>query len=225
MPTGQGEVYPMLEQLLQQYCTPAQWQQVVQFSNLVKTANQTINLVSRRDIDNLVEHHVAPSFAYRILNRLAPRTTVLDIGSGGGFPGIINAILFPDTYFILVDSTKKKVTFLQQSITTLKLSNVEAIWSRVEDLAKLPQYRHYFDYTTSRAVAPLNTLVEWSAPLLKPGGAVEAMKGGDIQSELDATLVVNRHACTLQTYHLPEQLFLNEKLRSLVIVSLLFNNS
>lgn len=179
------------------YCTPSQWNSIEQFCNLLTEANKAVNLVSRRDIDKLMKHHVEPCFIYKILGSLKSGDTVLDIGSGGGFPGIINAILFPDTHFVLVDSTKKKVTFLQQAITSLQLQNVQAVWSRVEDLAKLSEYQHTFDHTTSRAVASLEDIIKWSIPLLKPSGTIEAMKGGNYCS-----ITVKSPVCIQSNNHL-----------------------
>ncbi|MFA5995322.1 MAG: 16S rRNA (guanine(527)-N(7))-methyltransferase RsmG [Patescibacteria group bacterium] len=203
-----------LKDLLQKNCTIAQWQQILEFVELLKTANQTVNLVSRKDIDNIIEHHVAPSFAYKILNRINEPDHILDIGSGGGFPGIINAILYPTSKFILVDSTKKKVTFLQDTIKKLALQNIEAVWSRVEDLSKSPDYQHQFDHVTVRAVAPLKDLVKWSQPLLKPNGTLEALKGGDITTELAQVKL------KYEQYYLPAEYKTYERLKGLVLVSI-----
>src|SRR3989338_5090382 len=113
---------------------PTQTKQLQHFSQLVQQLNQTVNLVSRKDITQVYEHHIVPSLLYYQLGRIHAHEHILDIGSGGGFPGIVNAIMFPTTTFVLVDSTKKKIAALQQMITELKLTNVTAVWSRVEDL-------------------------------------------------------------------------------------------
>lgn len=172
---------------IQSQCSPAQWQLIERFVELLLAHNKKVNLISRQeDAAAVYERHVAPSFLFVTLERLRVGERILDIGSGGGFPGIINAILLPDSEFVLVDSTRKKVEFLQHVITELDLRNAQAIWSRVEDLAKSPQWSQAFDHTTSRAVAPLKKLVAWSKPLLKSGGTVEALKGGNIAAELKA---------------------------------------
>jgi 16S rRNA (guanine527-N7)-methyltransferase len=203
-----------LQNLLQHNCSASQWQQILKFVELLKTANETVNLVSRKDIDHIIEHHVAPSFAYKILNRINKQETILDIGSGGGFPGIINAILYPTSSFILVDSTKKKVLFLQAVIKQLQLKNIQAIWSRVEDLKNLPDYQNQFNHVTARAVAPLKELVKWSKPLLKTQGTLEALKGGNITKELAQIKL------SYQQYYLPEEYKIYERLKELVLVSI-----
>lgn len=163
---------------LKTYCTAEQWQLLLQYLELVKQWNVKVNLVSRKDIDHVMDHHLMPCLAYKQLGRLHDHESILDIGSGGGFPGIVNAILFPTSTFVLVDSTRKKITALTNMIQQLQLTNVTAVWSRVEDMIG------QFDHTTSRAVAPLANLWRWSKPLLKPNGSMEAMKGGDLTEEL-----------------------------------------
>lgn len=199
--------------LFQGYCTPEQWQQLKAFVEFLVEANAGVNVVSRRDIGQLMPHHVAPCFIYRALNRFAAGERVIDIGAGGGFPGIVNAILFPDVQFTLVDSTNKKIAVLREAIAELGLKNAEAVWGRVEKLAEVGEYAHQFDHTTSRAVAPLAQLVEWSRPLLKPSGTVEAMKGGDVTEELS---MISEKSEVLT---LPEALQLNEKLVTVKLIT------
>lgn len=211
-----------LSKLLQKNCAAEQWQQVFKFIKLLKIANKTVNLVSRKDINYIIEHHVVPSFAFKILNRIHNIETILDIGCGGGFPGIINAILYPTSKFVLVDSTKKKITFLQEIIINLQLTNVEAIWSRVEDMSGQKKYQQAFDHTTARAVAPLLDLVKWSQPLLKSNGTIEALKGGDINQEiLQAKTNKNIH---VQRYVFPKEWQINERLENLAVVSATLNH-
>lgn len=176
---------PDIKKNLQSLCTQAQWQLIEQFIVLLLEYNKKVNLISRQDTAAVFEHHVAASFIYKILERLHDNEQILDIGSGGGFPAIINAILWPKSEFVLVDSTRKKVDFLKKIITDLKLTNAQAIWSRVENLAKDSQWQKAFDHTTSRAVGPLEELVRWSKPLLKTGGTLEALKGDAITAELE----------------------------------------
>lgn len=199
--------------LFQSYCTPEQWKQIEAFVEFLIEANAGVNVVSRKDIGQLMPHHVAPCFIYRVLNRFTAGERVIDIGSGGGFPGIVNAILFPDVQFTLVDSTNKKIAVLREAIAELGLKNAEAVWGRVEKLAELGEYAHQFDHTTSRAVAPLAQLVTWSRQLLKPHGTVEAMKGGDVTEEL-ATI-----QGLASVFTLPEGLHLNEKLATVKLIT------
>lgn len=169
--------------------------------------------MSRKDIEKVYENHVAPSFIFTVSGLILPEQFVLDIGSGGGFPGIINAILIPDSEFVLVDSTRKKVDFLKSTIESLGLENVTAVWSRVEDLAKQEDYRESFDCTTSRSVAAMNVLVRWSRPLLKEGGKCVMLKGGDLTNELAE--LMPEHSL----YEFPKEWQLNEKLASARLVS------
>ncbi|EKD76041.1 MAG: hypothetical protein ACD_43C00243G0002 [uncultured bacterium] len=157
--------------------TPVQQRQLKVYLELVRAANNKINLVSRRDIDYLMEHHVAPSCLFIVLKRLAAQEYILDIGSGGGFPGIVCAIFQPDSNFVLVDSTRKKTDFLRTVVEQLGLKNIKVLWQRVETMATEPRWQRKFDRTISRAVAPLTDLVQWSQPLLKKTGTVEALKG------------------------------------------------
>lgn len=157
--------------------TPTQQKQLEAYLELVRAANSKINLVSRRDIDYLMEHHVAPSCLFIVLKRIAAQENILDIGSGGGFPGLVCAIFQPDSNFVLVDSTRKKTDFLQATVKQLELKNVQVLWQRVETMAAEPRWQGQFDRTISRAVAPLTDLVQWSQPLLKKTGTVEALKG------------------------------------------------
>ncbi len=190
------------------------------YLGLVREWNEKINLVSRKDIDRLLENHLAPSLAFAVLQRVAPGERLLDIGSGGGFPGIVNAILFSDSQFTLVDARKKKVGVLQEIVKRLDLKNVEARWLRVEKMEEDEELIGAFARTTSRAVAPLTDLVRWSTPLLPVGGTVEALKGGDLSDELkqlrSSGLV---EAGAIQEHRLPAEWQLNDKLAELVIVS------
>lgn len=144
------------------------------YCNLVRTANQSMNLVSRQDIDQLYAHHVVPSLLFLELKRLQPGDHVLDIGSGGGFPGMVIAIMEPTIQMTLVDSTAKKTKFLRHCVAELGLNNVTVITGRIE---KLETVSGQYDHVTARAVAPLETLWAWAAPLLKRIGTLEAMKG------------------------------------------------
>ena len=157
--------------------TASQRAKLAQYLELVRQTNERVNLVSRQDIAHLAEHHLAPSCLFVVLKRIGPNERILDIGSGGGFPGIVCAILQPDSQFVLVDSTRKKTEFLQAVVTKLNLTNVQVVWQRVETMAKSPEWQRSFDRSISRAVAPLENLIVWSKPLLKRNGTVEALKG------------------------------------------------
>jgi len=147
--------------------------------------NERINLVSRQDTDNLFIHHVLHSLAIARFMRFAPGTRVLDVGTGGGFPGIPLAIFFPDVEFLLVDVIEKKIQAVDVIYRTLALKNVSTRRIHAEML------RERFDFAISRAVADLTTLYRWTAPLIRsdsandfPNGLI-ALKGGSLVGELE----------------------------------------
>lgn len=161
--------------------------QMEQFSSLFdlyKDWNSKINLISRKDIDNLYEKHVLHSLGIAEVIRFSDNTSVLDVGTGGGFPGIPLAILFPNARFLLLDSIGKKVKVAEDVARQIGLKNVECIHCRVED------EKRKFDFIVSRAVMPLPDLVKISKKNLEskqknalPNGYL-CLKGGDLQEEL-----------------------------------------
>ena len=133
--------------------------QIEQFSKLKKIYsewNNKINIISRKDIDNIYERHILHSLVIAKFIKFNNRTTVLDLGTGGGFPGIPLSIIFPDVNFILVDSIRKKIVVVDEIINSLKLKNVKSEWSRAENL----DYK--YDFLVTRAVAKMSLLIEWS---------------------------------------------------------------
>ena len=168
--------------------SPAQLEQFAQLEPLYREWNEKINVVSRQDIDNLNERHVLHSLAIARVIGFSPAAHLLDLGTGGGFPGIPLAIFFPETKFTLVDGTGKKIKVVQEVATALGLKNVTALHSRVEDLKMNGQ----FDFVLSRGVAPLDKLLVWGQKFLKkkhlhalPNGII-ALKGGDLRPEIKA---------------------------------------
>lgn len=149
--------------------------------------NAKINVISRKDIDNLYEHHVLHSLAIAKVIRFRPDTRIMDFGTGGGFPGIPLAIMFPEAQFHLVDSIGKKIRVCNEVIEALGLKNVTTQHARVEEV-KLPK----FDFIVSRAVMPLADLLKLSQRLIAHGGknampnGLISLKGGELQHELHA---------------------------------------
>lgn len=152
--------------------------------------NERINVISRKDIDNVWEHHILHSLgiALYLQSQLpdefarwqAPRVTVLDVGCGGGFPGIPLAAVFPNVQFTLCDSIGKKVRVASEVASALGLRNVECVHSRVEDL---PASRRW-DWVVSRAVTSLDNFLPWVRGRYTSG--ILYLKGGDISEELEA---------------------------------------
>lgn len=162
-------------------------QQVKQFEaigDLYKEWNSKINVISRKDIDNLYLHHVLHSLAIARYVSFTPGTTVMDVGTGGGFPGIPLAILFPETRFLLLDSIGKKIRVVREVADAIGLTNVEAIHSRAEE------EKRKFHFVMSRAVMPLPELIRIIRKNIAkeqinslPNGII-CLKGGDLTSEL-----------------------------------------
>lgn len=174
-------------ELIQRYFSDFTDQQIDQFRQLDKLYrdwNSKINVISRKDIDNLYSRHVLHSLSIAAFTSFIPGTQIMDLGTGGGFPGIPLAIFFPEVQFHLIDSTRKKIMVVQEITDALQLQNVRTSHIRVEE------NREKYDFVISRAVAPLAQLVQWSIPRISkkdknaiPNGLI-ALKGGSIDKEI-----------------------------------------
>lgn len=161
-----------------------QAEQFAQLDALYRDWNSKINVISRKDIDNLYEHHVLHSLAIAKWIPFQPNTTILDVGTGGGFPGIPLAIMFPQCRFVLVDSIGKKIKVASEVAKALGLTNVVCKQERVEE------EKEKFDFVVSRAVMPLPDLVKLVRKNISnkhrnamPNGLI-VLKGGDLQAEV-----------------------------------------
>ena len=163
----------------------AQKRQFAQLGALYEDWNAKINVVSRKDIGNLYLHHVLHSLSIAKLLKFKPYTHVLDVGTGGGFPGIPLAIMFPQARFTLIDSTAKKIRVCNAVIEALGLTNIRAEHSRVQHL----EVREY-DFMTARGVTNIGELYNWAKRLVNPDNyndipnGLLALKGGDLDKEL-----------------------------------------
>jgi len=161
---------------------PTRTERLAYFAQLVAEKNKKLNLISKRDIDFIIEKHV---FISAYITKFLPDkiSKFIDIGTGGGFPGIPMAIMRPDIRGVLADSTSKKVDAVQQFIDKLKLSNVIAENHRVESEEFISRHGNSFDLVVSRATVPLIILFRYSVPLIKDKAYLMVMKGGDLTEE------------------------------------------
>lgn len=163
--------------------TVLQQQQFAQLDSLYREWNAKINVISRKDIDNLYEHHILHSLAIAKVINFRPTTQILDFGTGGGFPGIPLAILFPECQFRLIDGTGKKIRVAQEVCQAIGLTNCQPVHLRGED------EKGKYDFVVSRAVMPLPDLVKIVRKNISktqrntlPNGII-CLKGGELQAE------------------------------------------
>lgn len=178
--------------------TTKQVEQFDRLQELYEDWNTKINVISRKDMDHFYTHHVLHSLGIAKVMPFQPGTRLLDIGTGGGFPGVPLAILFPDCHFHLVDSIGKKITVVKEVARTLKLSNVEAQKARAETLIRK------YDFVISRAVTRMIHFYPWVKGKIKkedfnsfPNGILY-LKGGEVDEEMEETMK------SYVTYHLSD---------------------
>lgn len=159
--------------------TDEQLKQLAALEGLYKEWNEKINVVSRKDIESLYEKHVLHSLSIAAAFPFAEGSEIVDLGSGGGFPGIPLAIFFPKVQFHLVDSIAKKLKVVDDVAQNIGLKNISTQHSRIEDIKN-----RKFDYVVSRAVAPLKDLWQWSKPLI----ALRQAQGDNTKGDGSATL-------------------------------------
>lgn len=163
--------------------------------------NKSVNLISRKDENNLWQRHLLHCSSLLFHLSFLPASAVLDLGTGGGLPGIPLKILLPSLQVVLIDSIRKKTVATASIIKDLSLRNIKVESGRAEELARRDQYKHRFDYVVARAVGELKELVSWSSGFLRSRGpavakdvdttkrliqppALIAMKGGDLEAEV-----------------------------------------
>jgi len=191
---GKGELKTLFMEIILKYFADFTGEQVRQFQlleTLYKEWNEQINVISRKDIDSLYEKHVLHSLSIAATFDFTDGMNIIDLGTGGGFPGIPLAIFFPQIQFHLVDSIAKKLKVVEAVAAGIGLQNITTQHSRIEDIRNRPQDPvGKFDFVVSRAVAPLKDLWRWSKPLLKIKTQTEftpgliCLKGGDLATEI-----------------------------------------
>lgn len=157
----------------------------MQYKDIMKEWNQKVNLTSITEDDEIIKKHFIDSIKIFKFSPIKNANSIIDVGTGGGLPGIPIKILFPETRVILLDSLNKRVNFLNNVISELDLKNIETIHGRAEDFAQDRKYREKFDFAVSRAVANLSVLSEYCIPYVKVNGYFIALKGPSVSEEIN----------------------------------------
>lgn len=186
--------------------TEEQLQKFYQYMNLLIEWNEKINLTAIVEPKEIILKHFIDSLT--IVQYIKPNESVIDIGTGAGFPGIPIKIVREDLQITLLDSLNKRIKFLDEMINVLNLKNINAIHARIEEYGKNKQYRETYDVATSRAVANLATLSEYMLPMVKVKGRAICMKGSDVSDEIfkskNAVKILGGEIVDIQNFTLPK---------------------
>lgn len=175
--------------ILEQWQIPfseKQQEQLTVYYEMLVEKNKVMNLTAITEFEDVLEKHFLDSIAVARYVDLTGELSLMDLGTGAGFPGMPLKIMFPNLKITLADSLNKRIVFLNEVIDVLELEEVTTVHGRAEDLAADANHREQYDYCVSRAVANLSTLSEYCLPFVKVGGAFISYKSGEIEEELSA---------------------------------------
>ena len=190
------------------------------YERLLLEQNENVNLISRKDISHVWENHILHSLSLIFFVDFPENANILDLGTGGGLPGIPLSILFSKSSFTLLDSIQKKIHCVQEMTKHLQLKNVTAICERAEILGKQKEFHRKFDVVVSRAVTTLPQLIEWSSLFLRKEGLLLVYKGGNISEEISASRKIN-YVSSIQEIEIDVEgfEFLKEAEKKLVVIN------
>jgi 16S rRNA (guanine527-N7)-methyltransferase len=202
---------PMIEKLCENagiHLSKSQYADLEQFADLMEAKNKVLNLTRIVDRKDFMIKQILNSLMLGKIVHFKPGLSVVDLGTGGGFPGIPLAIAHPEAQFFLVDSVQKKIRAVEEFVDQLELKNVKALSERIEILGHDSHTRQRFDLVTAQALAPLPVLLELSTPLVKIGGLFVAMKGPNYLEEIAQSANAMKQLKTgepkIESYELPE---------------------
>lgn len=172
-----------LARMINDELTEDQLENFFKYMNLLLEWNEKINLTAITDVDDIILKHFIDSMT--VLKYIEKDKSIIDVGTGAGFPGIPIAIMREDVKITLLDSLNKRINFLNEVCSELKINNIETIHGRAEEAGQNKKYREKYDIAVSRAVANMTTLSEYLIPFVKVGGICICMKGSEIDHELE----------------------------------------
>ena len=174
----------MPEKKLEDLLGKEKCERLLSYMEDVLSYNEKVNLTAIKDRDEFIEKHLLDSLSLLALPEYARADRVLDLGTGGGFPGVPLAIASPEKTFVLCDALRKRIDFIAMEKEKLGIENVQPVHGRAEELGRMPEYRESFDLCVSRAVAEMRVLSEYCLPFVKIGGSFVAFKGPKGREEL-----------------------------------------
>jgi 16S rRNA (guanine527-N7)-methyltransferase len=175
---------PKITEQLQERFGKQKASTLIAYLDLVLARNEHINLTAVRDRNEALVKHVLDSLAIVDLPEYKVAETIIDVGTGAGFPGALLAIVSPEKKFTLLDSTLKRLRVIDEFAQTLSINNLKTVHARAEEISRKPGYKEAFDICVSRAVANLEKLSGWCLPFVRKGGSFIAYKGENYEEEL-----------------------------------------